>query len=176
MKFDGTGDYLSILSGPQLNLVSGDFTIETWFYCTTLTASNQQILNKDGVFNASYSQYGLAVSSAGQLVAALGNGNGLSPTETNYGASTSVTLNVWNHVAMVRTGSTIKVFFNGTQVTSTAQVTAMSDGGKPLLIGYQTSQAAGNYFNGYIQDTRITKGIARYTASFSVPTAAFPTR
>jgi hypothetical protein len=77
---------------------------------------------------------------------------------------------------MVRTGSTIKVFFNGNQVTSTPQVIAMSDGGKPLLIGYQTGQADSFYFNGYIQDTRITKGYARYTASFSAPTAAFPTR
>jgi hypothetical protein len=171
MKFNGTSDYLSIPHNPQLNLTTGDFTIETWFYCTALTAANQVILGKDGISGTSYSQYWIGVTTAGKLIAPLGNGNGLSPTETDYGAATSVTLNVWNHVALVRTGTTIKVFLNGTQVNSTAQVTAMSDGGKPLLIGWRQGDTV--YFNGYVQDVRITKGIARYTANFTAPTAEF---
>jgi hypothetical protein len=170
--FGGSPSYLSVPHNAALNLVSGDFTIETWFYCTGLTASEQQILNKDGVNLASYYQYNLGVSSTGTLTAYLGNGNGLSPTFTDYGASTPVPLNSWNHVALVRTGSTIKVFFNGAQVNSTAQVTAMSDGGKALLIGFLTSGVAGNYFNGYIANTRIVKGTAVYTGAFKPPTLA----
>ena len=168
--FNGSTDYLSVPYNVALNLVSGDFTIETWFYCTALTSNEQQILNKDGVAGASYYQYNLGVSSTGTLTAYLGNGNGLSPTFTDYGASTPVPLNSWNHVALVRTGSTIKVFFNGAQVNSTAQVTAMSDGGKALLIGFLASGLAGNYFNGYISNTRIIKGVAIYTAAFTPPT------
>jgi len=170
--FGGSPSYLSVPYNVALNLVSGDFTIETWFYCTALTANEQQILNKDGVAGASYYQYNLGVSSTGTLTAYLGNGAGLSPTFTDYGASTPVPLNSWNHVALVRTGSTIKVFFNGAQVTSTAQVTAMSDGGKALLIGFLASGLAGNYFNGYIANTRIVKGTAVYTGAFTPPTLA----
>ena len=170
--FGGSPSYLSVPYNVALNLVSGDFTIETWFYCTGLTANEQQILNKDGVNGASYYQYNLGVSSTGTLTAYLGNGAGLSPTFTDYGASTPVPLNSWNHAALVRTGSTIKVFFNGAQVTSTAQVTAMSDGGKALLIGFLASGLAGNYFNGYIANTRIVKGTAVYTGAFKPPTLA----
>jgi len=167
---EGASNYLSVPYNVALNLVSGDFTIETWFYCTALTASLQQIINKDGVFGTSYSQYEIAISSSGTLVAALGNGNGVVPAQTDYGVSTSVPLNVWNHVALVRTGTTIKVFFNGSQVNSASQVTAMSDGGKNLLIGYQSGQASSFYFNGYISNTRIVKGTAVYTASFTPST------
>jgi hypothetical protein len=170
--FGGSPSYLSVPYNVALNLVSGDFTIETWFYCTALTANEQQILNKDGVNGASYYQYNLGVSSTGTLTAYLGNGAGLSPTFTDYGASTPVPLNTWNHAALVRTGSTIKVFFNGAQVTSTAQVTAMSDGGKALLIGFLASGLAGSYFNGYIANTRIVKGTAVYTGAFTPPTLA----
>ena len=171
--FDGNGDYLTSINNPGFNLTSGDFTIELWFYCTTITADYQWIINKDGVSGTSYSQYGIGVSPAGKLWVVLGNGNGLSPTQTEYGNATTITLNTWNYVAVVRTVSTIKVFYNGIQVNSTAQVTAMSDGGKSLLIGYQTGQPSSNYFNGYIQDVRITKGYARYLSTFTVPTDSF---
>jgi hypothetical protein len=171
--FDGNGDYLTSINNPGFNLTSGDFTIELWFYCTTITADYQWIINKDGVSGTSYSQYGIGVSPAGKLWVVLGNGNGLSPTQTEYGNATTITLNTWNYVAVVRTVSTIKVFYNGTQVNSTAQVTAMSDGGKSLLIGYQTGQPSSNYFNGYIQDVRITKGYARYLSTFTTPTDSF---
>ena len=166
----GASNYLSVPYNVALNLVSGDFTIETWFYCTTLTAGSQDIINKDGVFSASYAQYGISISSSGTLSATLGNGNGVSPTQTDYGASTAISLNSWTHVALVRTGTTIKCFVNGAQVTSTAQVTAMSDGGKALLIGYQTGQPSTQYFNGYISNTRIVKGTAVYTAAFTPST------
>jgi hypothetical protein len=165
-----SSSYLSVPYNVALNLVSGDFTIETWFYCTALTASYQIILDKDGVNGAAYAQYGFSISSTGILGATLGNGAGLTPSLTDYGNNTPVTLNMWNHVAMVRTGTTIKVFLNGAQINSTAQVTAMSDGGKPLLIGYQTGQSSAFYFNGYISNTRIVKGTAIYTAAFTPPT------
>ena len=165
-----SSSYLSVPYNVALNLVSGDFTIETWFYCAALTASWQIILDKDGVNGAAYAQYGFSISSTGILFATLGNGAGLTPSLTDYGNNTPVTLNMWNHVAMVRTGTTIKVFLNGAQINSTAQVTAMSDGGKPLLLGYQTGQSSAFYFNGYIANTRIVKGTAIYTAAFTPPT------
>lgn len=174
IALDGNGDYLSVPYNSALSLTSGDFTIEGWFYCTTLTAGSQQILNKDGVSGSSYTQYAVYITSSGVVTAELGNGNGTSPTSTTYSSGVTASLNTWTHFALVRTGTTIKLFVNGVQGISQAQGTAMSEGSKPLLIGYQTGQPANQYFNGYLDDLRITKGYARYTTNFTPPTGPFP--
>jgi Concanavalin A-like lectin/glucanases superfamily len=159
--------YLSVPHSTALDLSSGDFTIECWVYFDSVDSGS--VFNKDGVFSAAYPQYTIGFASAGNLVFELGNGNGVSPTSTTYTFGTVVT-GQWYHVAGVKTGSTIKTFLNGTQVTSTAQVTAMTNGSKPLIIGYQTSQPSSAYFNGSISNLRILKGTALYTASFTAPT------
>ena len=167
-SFDGSSGYLSISNNTALNLSSGDFTIECWFYSTV---GSREILNKDGVSGTSYSQYEIYINSSNLLVVNLGNGNGVTPTDTDYGASTSVSLNTWHHVVCQRTGTTISVYFDGVRVTNTAQVTAMTDGGKALLLGHQ-SGASSDYFSGYISNIRIVKGTAVYSgASISIPTS-----
>ena len=173
--FDGAGDYLSIAYSSALSLISGDFAVEAWIYLTTLTAGSQTIFDKDGVTGASYSQYALSITSGGKLTAFLGNGNGASPTGTTYTGTTTVTLNAWHHVALVKTGSTCKGFLDGDQEWSASAAT-MYEGSKALLIGYSVGQPSTVCFNGYIDELRITKGVARYTGNFTPPSAAFPDR
>ena len=170
--FDGAGDYLSIAYSSALSLISGDFAVEAWIYLTTLTAGSQAIFDKDGVSGASYPQYTLLITSGGKLSAFLGNGNGVSPTGTTYTGTTTVTLNAWHHVALVKTGSTCKGFLDGAQEWSASAAT-MYEGSKALLIGYSAGQPSTAYFHGYIDELRITKGVARYTAAFTPPTAEF---
>jgi len=170
--FDGNGDYLTYANHTDFNLISGDWTIEAWIYITTLTAAAQTLLDKDGVSGSSYPQYSLAVSSAAKLVGFLGNGNGVSPTGTTYTGTTTITQNAWHHVALVKTGSTCKGFLDGNQEWSAAAAT-MYSGSKALFVGWSSGQPVGTYFNGHVDDLRITKGVARYTASFTPPTAAF---
>lgn len=169
--FDGAGDYLSVPHSSSLNLSSGDFTIELWVYMTTITEG--VILNKDGVNAVSYPQFRIEVDSSLNCVAKLGNGNGLSPTVTSYSFN-ALSAATWTHLAICRTGTTIKTFNNGVNATSASQGVAMTDGGKPLLIGYESNLPSQSYFEGYIDDLRITKGVARYTANFTAPTAPFP--
>jgi len=170
--FSGSTSYLSVPYSSELSLVSGDFTIEAWIYLTTLTSSSQAILDKDGVEGASYPQYSLGVNSTGKIDCFLGNGNGVSPVGGSFVGITTITLNAWHHVAIVRTGSTCKGFLNGSQEWSGAAAT-MYEGSKPLLIGYSSGQPTAAFFNGHIDDLRITKGVARYTANFTPPTSAF---
>ena len=84
--------------------------------------------------------------------------------------SGTLNLNTWNHVAVTREGSVFRLFVNGTQVdtftSSTVEIGFLND---PLTVGSYNSTG---YFNGYLSDVRITKGLARYTASFTPPTAA----
>lgn len=85
-----------------------------------------------------------------------------------------MTSNTWVHLAAVKSGSTLTLYQNGVNVASATQSGTIVDGGKPLLIGYETGQGASVYFDGYLEDIRITKGIARYTANFTPPIQPLP--
>ena len=77
---------------------------------------------------------------------------------------------MWSHVAAVYNGTTINLYLNGVSVLSTAIVNTDYD--TPIYIG---SVPAGNeYFNGYIDELRVTKGVARYTANFTPQNSPFP--
>jgi hypothetical protein len=163
--FDGNGDYLTVPASTGLNLSSGDFTVEAWIYVTALTASTQTIIDKDGQFAVSYSQYSLCVTAAGKLYALLGNGSG-GAIGTQFTGPTTITLNAWHHIALVMSGATCKGFLDGNEEWSGPLTgSARTEGGRALKIGHQTGHAVSVYYNGHIDDLRITKGTARYTAN-----------
>ena len=159
--FDGTNDYLTL---PSTITFTGDFTIETWVYWSGGSSFVQYagiISNRSGtgVFSPIY-----LVNTTGNLEA----GNwGIS----GYVVSTlAITTGAWNHVALVRSGSTMRFYINGVQDASTGNVSGTLTASN-LAIG---SSAIPQYWNGYIDELRITNGVARYTSSFTVPDSAFP--
>ena len=164
----GSGyNYLTVPYSAPLNLTTGNWTIETWFKCTTFTG-DQQILNKDGVNGYSYSSYGLSISSTGVLTGAIGVGTGASYSDNqdSYGSYT-ISLNTWYHVAFVKNVNTISLYVNGVLNFSGPQLRTMTDGNKPIYIGYHKDQPSGCLFNGYITNLRIVKGTALYTSNFT---------
>jgi len=93
-------------------------------------------------------------------------------TSTVYFASnTALTNNTWIHVAATRASGTLRLFQDGTQVGSAANTVNFTNSGNGIYIG---QSSLGTAMNGYIDDLRITKGYARYTTTFTPPTAAFP--
>ncbi len=85
-------------------------------------------------------------------------------------SSSALTTGTWIHVAVTRASGTLRIFQNGTQTGSVANSTNFANSGS-VYIGQSNS---GQAMNGYIDDLRITKGIARYTTTFTPPTSAFP--
>ena len=161
MAFDGTGDYLTIPNNVLFALGTGDFTIECWAY---LTAGSN-----NGLWQLASSAFpgvaGLAVSLfSGQWNIYYQNGSQI------YGYGT-VTTGAWYHVALVRQSGSLYIYSNGVKYTVASDTTNYT--GTTLVIGgyYSTSQL----WNGYIDDFRITRGLARYTANFTPPTQALPT-
>ena len=71
-----------------------------------------------------------------------------------------------------RAGSNFKVFLNGTSVATGTSSSAMRDENSAVTIGARAQNTASNYFKGYIDDVRITTGVARYTSAFTAPTTA----
>jgi hypothetical protein len=87
---------------------------------------------------------------------------------------TSIQNNTWTHFAVTRDGSSVmRRFFDGTQVGGSTTVTNNFNNAT-TQIGGSTTLNPGS-LNGNLDDIRITIGVARYTANFTAPTAAFPT-
>lgn len=167
--FDATGDGLSVPHSVDLNLVSGDFTVEVWIYPTT--SGGGHFVSKDGRGGISYPQYGLYRTSAGAIQALLGSGTGTSSLQTISSAAGAAAINTWSHVVLSRQDSKIRLFVNGT-MTEVNQTATMIDAGLALNIGFETGQP--DRFVGYIDELRIIRG-AVYTAAFTPPVAALVT-
>jgi hypothetical protein len=172
MAFDGTGDYLSIPYS-----VTGDLggttqlTIEFWVYMNSLAARGTVAARNNGS-TAAGSQFDLNIETTGQINIAFYTG---STTITINSATAIITTGSWIHVALSKDGSgNYKIFVNGTQsgttVTNTSSINSPTI---PMTIGAQNTSGSVS-LNGYIDDLRITRGLARYTANFTAPTAAFP--
>lgn len=157
IAFDGSGDILQFPASQYWNFSSGDWTIEGWLYPNTV--SGGQILLE----NTTDGTGGLSIQMNGSAFLVY-----INSTAINAGTFTAST---WQHFALVRSGSTMTAYINGSSVGTSS--TTPGSGATGLWIG---SRSGGSIsLNGYIDDLRITKGYARYTSNFTAPTAAFPT-
>jgi hypothetical protein len=168
MSFDGTDDRLTTASSPNIAFGTGDFTVEAWIYTNVLAGELGFLQTSDTVgglktsfttglfFNIAASPYRLNVN--------VGN------TDVNSG-TTFLAINTWYHVAVTRSSGSVRLFINGTLVGGPTTITANLTGQNIVVGGYYNTSFL---WNGYIDDLRVTKGFARYTANFTPPTAAFP--
>ena len=160
--FDGAGDYLGVASSSGFGFGTGAFTLEMWIYSTKSAWSSGASTLLD--FRAGTGNGLLYVQTDGTL--------GYWNDATNYACTTVLNLNAWHHLAMTYDGTTLRLFVDGNMEAS--QAASLDFGSaKALRIGVHNT-SGGDAYQGYIDDLRITKGVARYTVSFSVPTEAFP--
>lgn len=172
----GGSQYLTTgVSGSNFELAGSDFTMECWVYITSSATNPIWSLGTNGVFlttqagvdsnNSVYFQTGYYAPSSYWFI----GWNGMRAAT----ASNVVSNNTWTHIAFVRSGSTFKIFVNGTQQDSRTFVDPNSitvgPGGYTAFIGsyYGTS-----YFTGSISNFRLVRGVAVYTGNFSTPTTA----
>lgn len=175
LYFDGAGDYLTMPASVNLDMGSGDFTIEGWVYANSFANYRALISLANNISNG-YSAVRMRVNSSGNLELYMSNdGSNWAASGTT---SSGISVTTWAHIAIVKYGSgsnNVKVYINGTSVLSLTHTGTLYAGGGYYVGTVFSSSAAGEYFNGYIDDLRITKGLARYTANFTPPTAALPT-
>ena len=156
--FNGTSQYLTT-SNTGLNL-TGNFTVEGWFYPTNVTGAHA--LWTFG--QASAGRYTVQLNGTALLTNLYGAGS------TNY--TSTVPINTWTHIAMVRSGTTVKIYINGTaSVTTDTQSGTIGNGGY-LNIGVDDS--GGALFTGNISNFRVVKGTALYTATFTPDQGKLP--
>jgi hypothetical protein len=153
--FDGTGDYLSIAANSAIDLGSGDFTIEFWVRPAAKTNAVDAVFgygNYACMFYHNGTNWTLEMSSTGssnQLV-----------------ITCAVTLNTWQHIAIVRNGSSIVVYKDGVSSATGTFTGTVTTNARTLRIG---DNGNSQNINGYIDELTITKGVARYTSAFTSP-------
>lgn len=161
--FNGTNQYLTTPSNPLFSFGLGDFTVEAWIWYFPLVGNTFGKMILDGrpaATNGPYFNFGL--DNTGKLAAYLGSNGYISPS--------ALTTRTWIHVAVTRKNGTVRLFVNGAIVTTgTGNTDSITSGG--YYIGQNSFMAADTYFNGYISNARIVKGLALYTDTFTPPTS-----
>lgn len=162
VQLNGTSQYLSLSGSGDFQFGTGDFTVEGWFYSTSKAyqrlwcfpdGDNVELMN-------------------GQIYYWKGSGAPIGSGAYSFNANT------WNHIALVKRSGTVNVYINGrSKITDNSPYNsqtsrALAIGGEvDLSVGGEdpTSGTRDGYFEGYITQFRVVKGVAVYTGSFSTP-------
>jgi len=170
--FDGTGDYLKLAGSSDwyLGTATTTWTIEGWIYFSSLPGAYKGIISCQT--DAGNNGWGVYINNSNQLTWIPS-----APSGTVSG-STAFTAATWQHWAVVRNGSSLKMYLGGTQIYSNASYTNYTDQAAtdPLEIGRAHNISGG--YNGYLemsgyQDEIRISNIARYTAAFTPSTTPF---
>jgi hypothetical protein len=170
LSFDGSGDNLSGLSRDFV-FGTDDFTVEFWANPT------------DGGHGGSWSrmfQIGANSQNGGLWIVCTNTDNPCRVLCQTYNSGyvtvgdsvNTLTNGTWTHVALSRQGTTYRLFFNGVQESSITTASGADISNSYLYIG--SNNTGTEAFKGYLDEIRVTRGIARYTAAFTPPTGPFP--
>lgn len=162
--FDGNGDFLSFSYSSDFDLSGGTYTIEGWVNPSSL-ASEMGVICKHGFGVGADWMFFITNSTTVKFYT-----NGASYTRTVPTISTGT----WYHFAVVRSATTglISIYWDGTLAGTTISATTTNTAAT-LGIGADRPNSPYAYFNGYIDEIRLTKGTARYTGNFTPSSSAF---
>jgi hypothetical protein len=165
LALDGVGDELSVPPQADFNFGTGNFTLECWIYPTAVPTAGQYAFvmgqSKAGVGNSSC---GLYLGSAAGTIYLYSFGT----FGTINGAA--VAQNAWSHIALTREGNDFKLWINGTQAGSTVTYAGAMTSATTTNFTIGGNAGYNLYVTGYIDDVRVSKGVARYTGTFTAPT------
>jgi hypothetical protein len=170
LRLAGNGCYFPY-SGDWV-LGSGSFTLETFFRLTTVLGNTYALLAN---FGGTTGQLGwvLYINTAGELA---WNASTTGADNLNDMTGTTVlTINTWHHACIDFDGSKYRLYLDGVMEASFSTPRTLYDPTMALGVG-MNSIDSGLWFPGYLDEVRITKGVARYhsDSGFAVPTASFP--
>jgi len=199
--FDGTDDHWDTPDSASWNFSTGDFTIETWAYLTATSgtygymgqyadADNYWYLKEVMTYTSGWVEYWGGQESSVRTFTFKARSGGTTVADYTFALNflSSSDDNTWVHLAISRQGSNLRFFYNGNVITdgsiagglasctvTTTQAigsSAMPDVAAVLTIGRSANTS---YMKGYLDEARISKGIARYTSTFVPQVAGFAT-
>jgi hypothetical protein len=175
----GATDFVTTPDSADWSFGAGEFTIEAWVNWDVLPASsNAHILSQFLVSDPNRAWtivYVQATNSLGFTYTT--DGTTGTQVATNSGIDDGILVDTWHHIAVVRDSDTLRLFVGGIQ-TTTADMTGVTihNPVQELVIGGLggPSGPAGQGNDFWMDELRITKGVARYVGDFNLPEAAFP--
>jgi cytoskeletal protein CcmA (bactofilin family) len=167
-QFDGTGDAIRGDGSADFTFGSGDFTIDFWFRGSA-SIDSTALYDGRAVSSCTEGFYPfIGVSSGFNLYYYVNSA-------TRITGSTTINNGVWYHLAVTRSGTTTRMFLNGIQEGS-----SWSDSSSYAGAGSNTPTLGGNcattpvaVLNGWLDEFRISKGIARWTSTFTPPSSPY---
>ena len=172
VRFDGTGDFLTVPASSDFDLGSGNFTIEG-FFNTSVASGLEAVICSGGYHEpGANGNWIFRISGASGVAVYTFDGEG---TMEDGNFSTTIAADTWYHFALVREGTgtdETTCYINGTAIDTCTISKSLGDGGtNGLIIGDEPSGGPGNNpLNGMISNLRILKGTALYTSNFTPPT------
>ncbi len=161
LLLDGAGDRLTLDLGSDV-IGTGDFTLDYWIRHTSAFVN---YITHIATLRGS-TGFNVGTQALAQVVFYIdGIGEVLRGTGTNF------TLNTWHHVAFVRNSGTLKAYVDGVEKASATNSTNLSNAS--FWIG-DLNNVANEPVNGWMDEIRLSIGIARWTATFTPETSAYP--
>jgi hypothetical protein len=161
LSLDGSSAYLTGPTGAATQF-SGDFTVELWAYINANKPINQfNLLFDTRATIGTANGFALAQDSSGRIGVFTNNAFAIT--------GSAIAITTWHHVALTRSGTTLTLWVNGSSQGTATNSANLSDG--RFAVGVSIPDTL-NFANAFIDEVRVTKGIARYTASFTPSTVA----
>ena len=165
LKLDGSNDSISVPSSGDIGFgTNTDFTIEFWAYSNTTGLSSATLFDlRDN--GSDTNGLSLAYRAAGEVDLRVGT------TTAITGSGAGIATGVWKHYAVARDGTDTRLFVDGTQRGIKTSDTTDYGASKGIVFGADFDGASNNV-TGWIDEVRIERGVAKYTANFTAPTSA----
>ena len=167
--FDGDSDYITTPNSADFDFGTGDFTIDFW-------------MRHNGAQDLYAGIVGACPTSvaSGWIISVAPDAAKLSfyyATNTVPKITTATTFSntTWYHNALIRYGATVKFYINGTADANKWNVGAgtVNSSGGGAIVGAFGLDSHAPYYQGWIDELRISKGIARWTSNFTPPVYAY---
>jgi hypothetical protein len=165
LLLDGNSDYATFPENGANDIDGGgNWTVEFfWRFVNKTSPAYQELITKGNGFQI--------YTSSGSLSLALSSNNS-SYDIANATGGTTLDNDVWYHLALVKNGTSYKLYLNGTSDLSVTSSSNLDTGGFPWFLGTLRTAETTYPSNGYMDEVRISK-FARYTSNFTAPTKAF---
>lgn len=178
--FDGSFSFIDSLDNADWQ-ITGDYTVEAWIYPTSLGVFRRIVSQLQGGSNTN-TAWALSINASNNILWEVYQGS----SSFTITSSTTISANVWTHIAVSRSGTTQTLYINGVSRGTNSLTGSSNDSTYPLRIGAEATNTipantvpglvssttvggAALVFPGYITGVRIVKGTAVYTGAFTPP-------